>query len=323
MSLIRRANLHSLKELVGTALFRWSYDWERLIPAKDKSLILFFNTAWGQHPHLAKDFLPQDCEITTDKQRFREAAAVVFHIPTLDNLGRMRKFPGQIWVAMSKECEVHYPRLRDSDFMKQFDLTMTYRRGADVVYPYYEPGHRLLLRTPPKPKTKDRLVALFASSRHDQSGRIDYAARLMKHLDVHSYGRRLSNRTLKQDRGRTTKLETIAGYKFTLAFENAVSEDYVTEKFYDPLIAGSVPVYIGAPNVDDFAPADHCYINASDFKSPKALAEYLFALNEGDEAYERYLAWKQEPLRPSFLKLLDEQETNPLIRLCQKVREQW
>ena len=66
-----------------------------------------------------------------------------------------------------------------------------------------------------------------------------------------------------------------ARYKFTLAFENTVTPDYVTEKLYEPLIAGSVPVYRGAPNVADFAPAPRCFIDAADFAGPAELAAYL------------------------------------------------
>jgi hypothetical protein len=198
---------------------------------------------------------------------------------------------------------------------------MTYHCQADIIVPYYGPTFQRSLRIPPKPKTKDKLVAFFVSSRCDRSGRIQYATELMQYLDVHSYGKQLRNRRLAQDQGRATKLETIADYKFTLAFENAIAKDYVTEKFFDPLLVGSVPVYLGAPNVDEFAPADRCFINATDFHSPQALAEYLLLLNEDDAAYEQYLAWKHQPLRPSFLKLLDEQRTHPVVRLCQKVQE--
>ena len=37
-------------------------------------------------------------------------------------------------------------------------------------------------------------------------------------------------------------------------------EDYVTEKFAQALTAGSVPVVIGAPNIEDFAVAPHSMI---------------------------------------------------------------
>ena len=39
--------------------------------------------------------------------------------------------------------------------------------------------------------------------------------------------------------------------KFVLAFENSVCNDYVTEKIYDVFAAGVVPIYLGAPNIDE------------------------------------------------------------------------
>lgn len=299
------------------ALFRHRYDWERTAPPSDRTLIVFYNGMWGRPPRLPPEGLPEGCEVTADRRRMREAAAVVFHIPSLGSLAGVRKFPGQLWVAHSLECPAHYPRLRDQGFMSRFDLTMTYARDADVVMPYYRPDLARLLRTPPREKTG--VAALFASGRHDLSGRIAYAAELMRHMEVDSYGRHLRNRKLRPDRGQRSKLDTIAGYRFTLAFENACAVDYVTEKFFDPLTVGSVPVYLGAPNVDDFAPAHHCYIDAADFSGPEALARRLTGLT--DEAYEEYLVWKERPLRPSFLELLEEQRTPPLVRLCDRVRE--
>lgn len=299
------------------ALFRRRYDWDRAAPRSEQTLIVFYNGMWGRPPVLPPEGLPEGCEVTADRRRLREAAAVVFHIPSLGSLNGVRKFPGQFWVAQSLECPAHQPRLRDPSFMSRFDLTMTYARDADVVMPYYGPGLEERLRTPPREKTG--FATFFASGRHDLSGRVAYAAELMRHMEVHSYGRRLRNKKLRPDRGRESKLDATAGYRFTLAFENASAIDYVTEKFFDPLIMGSVPVYLGAPNVDEFAPADHCYIDASHFSGPEALARHLTGLTA--EAYGEYLAWKQRPLRASFLELVEEQRTPPLARLCERVRE--
>jgi len=38
-------------------------------------------------------------------------------------------------------------------------------------------------------------------------------------------------------------------YKFSLAFENAICDDYITEKLWRPLLVGSVPVVMGSPKV--------------------------------------------------------------------------
>jgi hypothetical protein len=37
--------------------------------------------------------------------------------------------------------------------------------------------------------------------------------------------------------------------KFSLSFENCVEHDYVTEKFFQALHHGTVPIVIGAPNI--------------------------------------------------------------------------
>ena len=41
----------------------------------------------------------------------------------------------------------------------------------------------------------------------------------------------------------------MAKYKFTIAFENAIGEDYITEKLWRPLQLGSIPIYMGSPSV--------------------------------------------------------------------------
>ena len=126
--------------------------------------------------------------------------------------------------------------------MRHFDLTMTYRLDLDIVAPYLDSGCRERLRTRPAEKDDAKLVNAFVSSPYNRSRRIEFMVQLMAQIDVHFYGKLFRNRRIEGDKGSETKLETIKTYKFTLALENAIAKDYVTEKFYDPLIAGSVPV---------------------------------------------------------------------------------
>ena len=41
------------------------------------------------------------------------------------------------------------------------------------------------------------------------------------------------------------KRETIGRFMFNMAFENSLEPGYVTEKPFDAMIAGTVPVYLG------------------------------------------------------------------------------
>jgi hypothetical protein len=290
-----------------------------------ETLILFFNTMWDQALETEGVPLPDRCHVTTDRNRFGQAAAVVFHIPSLGALPT-RKPPGQLWVAWLLECAANCPRLCNSAYMRGFDLTMTYRLDSDVPTAYtcyYSDVDNLAraLRTAPKPKPPTNLATLFISSGINSSGRIEYATELMRYLDLHAYGKIPRNRHIPDDQWRPSKLGVIADYQFDLAFENAIADDYVSEKFFDPLVAGTVPVYLGAPNVERFAPGDHCFINTADFSGPKELADYLRYLQIHPAEYGVYLAWKDRPFRSAFLSLLEGQREPFLVRLCRAILE--
>jgi hypothetical protein len=291
---------------------------------KDR-LILFFDTMWGA-PLGLPDRLPRGFELTTERLRLAEADAVVFHIPQWRyGTGNLMpgKPPGQTWVAWSMESAVSYPLLADPDFMRHFDLRMTYRLDSDIPVTYVDPSLEQTLRRPAQAKTETALAAAFISSGWDGSGRLAYLGELFGLMAIDSYGGFMRNRSLECDRGASTKLATLAGYRFTLAFENAITQDYVTEKFFDPLIAGSVPVYLGAPNIAGFAPGDHAYIDARDFPSVTALAAHLRRIAQDEDAYGAYLSWKRRPFRRGFLDLLAQANVHPFTRLCQRLGRHW
>ena len=283
--------------------------------SKRHRLILYYNPDWISLPPEGP-LSCEDCELTFDRSRFDEADAVVFHIPSLATERHLFKRPGQRWVAASMESEVNYPQLRNTDLMRWFDYTMTYRLDSDFPTPYFDRPLADVLRTPAQPKTEPAPAVYIASSAMNRSGRTEYVRELMRYITVDSYGRALQNRTFADDHGRETKLTTIARYRFTLAFENSIAHDYVTEKFFDPLIAGSVPVYLGAPNVADFAPGARCYIDTANFAGPRELAAELHRLASDECAYQEYLAWKTQPLSERFERLVERTRMHALCRLC-------
>ncbi len=287
------------------------------------TLIALHKTMWGNAVELPLA-LPGGWEITADPRRLHEAGVVVFHVPELRFYHRPRKRPGQLWVAWSIESVVHYPQLADPSFLSRFDLTMTYQRTCDVLWgyvPFYSNADNLerALGAPPQPKDAGKAVVMFVSSRVDRSGRTSYLRELMRHIPIDSYGRLLNNVRLQGDGGRSTKLRQIARYPFTIAFENSIADDYVTEKFYDPLVAGSVPLYLGAPNVRELAPSEDCFIDVTQYESPRRLAEHLRTLLANPVDYERLFSWKQRPFQPGFRQFLDQQRSHPWVRLCEAV----
>ena len=65
----------------------------------------------------------------------------------------------------------------------------------------------------------------------------------------------------------------------SICFENAQNiPGYVTEKIFDPMFAGCIPVYWGAPNIIKHVPAE-CFIDFSQFNDYQELYKYLKALD--------------------------------------------
>jgi len=265
--------------------------------------ILIYQQVWGT----AQQPAAPGCEFIYDRSRWQEADAVVFHIPQLaKSRFPPRKLENQLWIGWCMESETNYPILaRRSELGAVFDLWMTYQKDSDIWCPYFSKRIIVSLQSEPSPKTASSPAVALISSRFDESGRAGLLEALMREMPIDSYGKIHRNRSEAIERTGEAKRALISRYKFTLAFENSICKDYVTEKFFDPLRAGSVPVYLGAPNVEEFAPGDNCYIDATRFDSPRALAQLLQTLAADDNAYAHYLQWKSQPLRPRFLQMAD------------------
>lgn len=82
-------------------------------------------------------------------------------------------------------------------------------------------------------------------------------------------------------RGTTpSKKDCLRNYKFCIAYENTGNLiGYITEKIFDSMSAGAVPVYWGAYNITDYIPAN-CFIDARNFATADDLYNYLNAMQE-------------------------------------------
>ncbi len=84
-----------------------------------------------------------------------------------------------------------------------------------------------------------------------------------------------------------TKKDILKNYKFSICFENSKGyPGYITEKIFDCFVSGTVPIYYGAPNVQEYIPSA-CFIDFRDFASYEDL--YQFLVNMDDTEYQAYL----------------------------------
>lgn len=112
------------------------------------------------------------------------------------------------------------------------------------------------------------------------------------------------------------KIKVLSRYKFYLAFENAQVQDYVSEKVYEGIISGALPVYRGTTNIASFLP-EHSFIDANEL-SPKALAAVLHSVASDESKYNAYFDFKRKPLAKSFSTLANQSYCHPSAqcRLC-------
>lgn len=91
------------------------------------------------------------------------------------------------------------------------------------------------------------------------------------------------------------KLGVMSGYRFNLTYENSSGEKgYVTEKIFDTLNAGCVPIYWGAEDVSDFVPAS-AFVDRRKFGSNQELLAFLTSMKEAE--WQAYLKAAEDFLR--------------------------
>ncbi|KAI1703258.1 glycosyltransferase family 10 (fucosyltransferase) c-term domain-containing protein [Ditylenchus destructor] len=154
-------------------------------------------------------------------------------------------------------------------------------------------------------KHKSKLALQVVSHCHTSSGREQYVQALKKYIDITELGSCHKTHTSINE----SKISgLIEDHMFYLAFENAVCNFYVTEKFWNvkKLI---VPIVLSREPMKGLNIPRDSYIAASDFSGVKDLANYLIFLQQHPAEYLRYFEWTKKYKRTSGL--------NPLCELCQ------
>ena len=213
--------------------------------------------------------------------------------------------PHHMWAILNEESPKNNWVLATERGIRLFNYTSTYSRYSSysLVLHYLHTLQNLtqteLVPTHLKSVGDLGLVVYIQSDCNPPSDRDTYVEELMKYVKVDSYGQCLHNKDLPDHLHDALTFNTrdvhdvVAKYKFAIAFENAICHDYITEKYWRPLYAGTVPIVRGSPTIKDWAPTEQSIIVADDFDSPKELAEFLLKLDRDDDEYNKYLEFKR------------------------------
>ena len=140
-----------------------------------------------------------------------------------------------------------------------------------------------------EPAVRERFVRALMARARTGGGRVDCPGKVLTNMP------RLVPNTPGSHAGVRAKLDFLSNYRFTVAFENTSAEHYVTEKILHALLAGSVPIYWGCPQVAEYYNPD-AFVNCHAFGSFDEVIDHVLAL-EADPA--RLAALRRAPmLRP-------------------------
>lgn len=230
------------------------------------------------------------CKLMDQRSEFSQADVVVFHNRELimgkETLPLNLSRPvNQMWAWMSLEAPENNGNL--GPFANLFNLTVSYRRDADISVPYGEliPQDQ---KVKDYPINKTHLVCWVVSNYRSEHKRSQVFQQLNAIVPVKVYGRWKKTPLRPAD-----LLPTISRCHFYLAFENSVSKDYITEKLWkNAYQAGAVPIVLGPPveNYKEVAAPDS-FIHVDQFASVETLARYVQELAADRQRYKEYFKW--------------------------------
>lgn len=112
------------------------------------------------------------------------------------------------------------------------------------------------------------------------------------------------------------KAETLGSYNFAICFENMVLKGWITEKIFDCFFVGTVPVYLGAPEITDVVPSD-CFIDMRNFANYDDLESFLKSLSPS-EIQEYRMNARDYLASPAYQPFTKETFTERIARIVQE-----
>ena len=102
-----------------------------------------------------------------------------------------------------------------------------------------------------EPPQKTEVLSVICSTKAICAGhrtRLRFVNQLEPLISMHRFGHGV--------RPLADKWDGLAAYRYSIAIENSQVPHYWTEKIADCFLAGTVPIYWGCPNIEDYFPSD-------------------------------------------------------------------
>jgi len=131
---------------------------------------------------------------------------------------------------------------------------------------------------------------LFSVSNGDCDARNNFFKKLSEYKRVDSCGGFMNN--MEQNCPgyvfSTEYFDFVGKYKFMICFENSSIPNYFTEKLVNAYYSGTIPIYWGCPNIDDYVNMDAILYLKPDYteEDVRDLIKQIEHLDNNDDAYK-------------------------------------
>ncbi|RCN50893.1 fucosyl transferase [Ancylostoma caninum] len=230
------------------------------------------------------------CRISENPADIDKADAILFHnadyspmaVPKPRKLSR----PHVLW-SLESPTNDHFRPEQDV-----INWTMTFRRDADIWYPY---GHFQRSKTNSDP--------FFYTSTHSLEKcnhsmcSVELPVRIIKSVfSIDRYGRcgkPAPGCDGVNKQGHSCVAQLIRPYKFYISIENSNCVDYVTEKFYESLISRmAVPIVLKRRTYLDIGAPPNSFLAIDDFATIFDMVKFVNEAAADKEKYLQFHRWR-------------------------------
>lgn len=282
--------------------------WEEFDPTQDPIFGTFLRKRYGAEISEAPDFLFFSDLGTTHRGRRWNKCTKIFY--TAENRGtpRRRGLPVRLLGLFCPLFRSNPSGSQPTSSMIDFD----YCHFAISHHYVDDPRHLRLpnyvrryglekVQSLKKAKSAGRILEekkrfccfVYSNARSDLPGvalRNELFRMLCQYRKVDSAGSVLNNMDgYVVPRDLETYLKFISQYKFVITFESSEGRGYTTEKIFHAMLANTLPIYWGNPEVHcDFN--EKSFINCHRFENLDAVVERVIEIDQDDELYLSYMS---------------------------------
>jgi len=257
-------------------------DWDKIETPKEKTFYFSQEPLWS--PNQPKDNIHNYCSkiFVSDKRDYPDTDE---YIETL-----LPMFYGGSGESDYREEWDWSLKMKDKEYFKNKIISIIVRRdGSEHYYQLSNPE----------------------TSKINYSNRTTLATKLSENDKIDVFGLYWINngRNIKGDVW--NKHVGLDDYFFSVACENSIQKNYVSEKFWDAILTETIPIYLGCSNITDYIPSD-CFINLNGMNMEEMIKTIDDVIYNHLDYHNLYID-KVKKLKQDFFK-------NPTFNLWEKIK---